>query len=425
MKIAIEEISPVKKLIKIEVPEDVVAQEFSQAYLDLNRRVQVPGFRPGKAPLSLLEKRYAQTVEGDVIRRLVPDYYQRAIKEAQFSPVELPAIERIELKRNASLTFTATIEIKPSIKLGNYLGLRIPRQRLSLAEADVDRVLQALREKQAILTTCPDDRVIEEKDFVLLDFQGFIGGEPFEGGSGQGVVVQIGSRTFLSGFEEQLIGHRSGEQVKIQVTFPSDYRNTDLAGKEATFQVILREIKKQVLPDLDDEFAKDVGDYPSLEQLKAKIREDLSAQLKKEEDHAHRTTLVKQLIELHPFEVPPSLVEREIQESLAKLQARLPRGMTLAQARVDTQAVRAELEPAAAEKVKGRLILEAIADREGITVEKTELEESLARMGQEMKLPPEDIKRLILSREGSLEGFRARLREDKALDLVYRQTVFE
>ena len=425
MKIAVEEISPVKKLIKIEVPEDVVAHEFSQAYSDLNRRVQIPGFRAGKAPLSLLEKRYAQTVEGDVIRRLVPDYYQRAIKEAQLSPVELPAIEKIELKRNAPLTFTATIEIKPSIQPGNYLDLRIPRRHLSLAEADVDRVLQALREKHAILTACPDDHVIEEKDFVLLDFQGEIGGKPFEGGSGQGVVMQIGSKTGMAGFEEQLIGHRSGEQVTVQVTFPSDDRNADLAGKEAAFQVTLREVKKQVLPDLDDEFAKDVGDYLSLEPLKAKIREDLSAQLKKEEDHAHRTALVKRLIELHPFEVPPSLVEREIQDSLAKLQARLPRGMTLAQARVDTQAVRAELEPIAVEKVKGRLILEAIADHEGITVEKTELEGSLARMGQELKLPPEDLKRLILSQEGSLEGFRARLREDKALDLVYSKTVFE
>jgi trigger factor len=425
MKIAVEEISPVKKSIKIEIPEDVVNQEFSHAYADLNRRVHVPGFRPGKAPLSILEKKYAKTIEEDVIRRLVPDYYQRAVKEAQLTPVELPIIEKVELKKNAPMTFLATVEIKPAIRLGTYFGLKLPRPAATpVKEADVEKTLQVLRERQAVLEACTPDHAIEENDYVLLDFQGSIHGQPFEGGSGQGVMVKIGSKTFVAGFEEQLVGHKAGEEVKIQITFPPDYRKPELAGKEAVFQVTLREIKKQVLPDLDDEFAKDLG-QSSLNALRSKIQEDLSAQLKKEEERARKSAVLKRLIELHPFEAPPSLIEREVQDMMARVAARLPRGMTPAQAGLNPQAMRAELEPAAVEKVKGRLILETIADHEGLAILQEELEDSLNRMAQDMKVAVEDLKRLILSREGSLEGLRAQLREEKALDLVHSKTTFE
>ena len=425
MKIAVEEISPVKKSIKVEIPEDAVNQEFSQAYADLNRRVHIPGFRPGKAPLSLLEKKYAKTIEEDVIRRLIPDYYQRAIKEAQLIPIELPTIEKIELKKNAPMTFLATVEIKPAITLGTYFGMKLPRLPASaVKEDDVDKTLKILRERQAVLEAYAPDHAIEENDYVLLDFQGFINGNPFEGGSGQGVMVKIGSKTFVAGFEEQLIGHKAGEEVKIPITFPSDYRKSDLAGKAALFQVTLREVKKQVLPDLDDEFAKDVG-QSSLSALRTKIQEDLSAQLKKEEERALKSAALKRLIELHPFEVPPSLIEREVRDMMARVSARLPKGMTPSQAGLDPQAMRAELSPAALEKAKGQLILEEIADRERLEIPQEELDDSINRMAQDIKVTAEDLKRLILSREGSLEGLRAQLREEKALTLVYTKTIFE
>jgi trigger factor len=425
MKIAVEEISSVKKTITVEIPEDVVTREFQSAYTDLKRRVRIPGFRPGKAPLSLLETRYAQTVQEDVIRRLVPDYYRRAIDQAQISPLELPEIGNIEVKKNAPLIFKATVEIRPSIELGDYLGLKIPSPRLPLKEADVDRTLQALREKHAVLESHPADHAIVETDYVLLDFEGSIQGKPFAGGTGQGVTVPVGSKTLVSGFEEQLMGHRAGEQFEIEVTFPPDYYKAELAGKLAAFKVHVREVKKRVLPDLDDEFAKDVGSDSSLKELKGKIKQDLEARLQKEEELARKKALVKRLIELHPFEAPQSLVDREVRDLLIQVQSKLPPGVTLEQARIDSQFVETEAKPTAVEKVKRMLILQVIADREGIVISPQELEAFLKKMAEGTKTSPEDLKRLIISRQGSMDGVTEQLRADKVLDLVYSKTIYE
>lgn len=425
MKVAVEEISSVKKSLKIEVPEEVVTKELESAYTDLNQRVRIPGFRPGKAPRSLLEQRYRSSVEEDVIRKLVPDYYKRAIQETGLRPVELPAIEKVELKKNAPLLFTAMVEITPPISLGTYTGLKVQRPKMEVTNIEVDKALEALQEQHAQLVACPEDHRIAEKDFVVLDFQGSMDGRPLEGGSRQNHLVQVGSDTMIPGFEEQLIHHQRGERIKVQTTFPKDYPKADLAGRAVEFDVTIREVKQKVLPGLDDEFAKDVGKFASLDQLREKVRDDLTARARLEQDRAVRTALLKQLSGAHPFEVPSSLVEQEVQESLARLQQRLPKGVTLEQANIDPQAVRKEIEPPAREKVKGRLILMAIAEREQLTVTKEEIDAALLRTAQELKLSSEDVRRLIVSQDGSLDVFKGRLLEDRAMDWVVSKAVIE
>jgi len=425
MKVAVEEISSVKKSLKIEVPEEVVTKELSAAYTDLNQRVRIPGFRPGKAPRPLLEQRYAATVEEDVIRKLVPDYYQRALKETGLRPVELPTIEKIEMKKNAPLSFTAMIEITPPISLGAYTGLKAERPKMEVTNLEVDKALEALQEQHAQLVACPEDHRTAEKDFVLIDFQGTMDGRPLEGGARQNQPVQIGSNTMIPGFEEQLINHLRGDRVTIQTSFPKDYPKAELAGRPVEFEVTIREVKQKVVPALDDEFAKDVGPFTSLDQLKTRLHEDLTARVKRDQDHAVKTALLKQLTEAHSFEVPASLVEQELREAIARLEQRLPKGVTLEQAKIDPQAVRKEIEPSAREKVKGRLILAAIADREKLTVSQEEIDAALARTAQEVKLSPEDVKRLILSQDGSLDHFKARLLEDNTLDWVVSKAVIE
>ena len=425
MKVAVEEISTVKKSLTIEVPEEIVAKELSSAYTDLNQRVRIPGFRPGKAPRSLLEQRYAATVEEDVIRRLVPDYYQRAIKETGLRPVELPTIEKIEMKKNAPLSFTAMVEIAPPISLGAYTDLKAEKPKMEVTNLEVDKALESLQEQHAQLTACPDDHRVAEKDFVVIDFQGTMDGRPLEGGSRQNQPVQIGSNTMIPGFEEQLINHRRGDRVKIQTSFPKDYPKAELAGRPVEFEVTIREVKQKTTPPLDDEFAKDVGPFKSLDELKTRLRDDLTARFKMEQERAVKSALLKQLTESHSFEVPASLVEQELREAIARLEQRLPKGVTLEQAKIDPQAVRKEIEPSAREKVKGRLILAAIADREKLTVSKEELDSALARTAQELKLSPEDVKRLILSQDGHLDVFKDRLLEDKTLDWVVSKAVIE
>ncbi|MBI3995438.1 MAG: trigger factor [Nitrospirae bacterium] len=425
MKVAVEEISTVKKSLKIEVPEEVVTKELSSAYTDLNQRVRIPGFRPGKAPRAMLEQRYAATVEEDVIRRLVPDYYQRAIQETGLHPVEMPTIEKIELKKNAPLLFTAMVEITPPISLGDITGLKAEKPKMEVTNLEVDRALEALQEQHAQLTACPEDHRVAEKDFVLMDFQGTMDGRPLESGSRQNQPVQIGSHTMIPGFEEQLIHHLRGDRVKIQTSFPKDYPKAELAGRPVEFDVTIREVKQKALPSLDDEFAKDVGPFTSLDELKTRLREDLTTRAKQEQERAVKSALLKQLTEAHSFEVPSSLVEQELREALARLEQRLPKGVTLEQAKIDPLAVRKEIEPSAREKVKGRLILAAIADREKLTVGKEELDSALGRTAQELKLGAEDVRRLILSQEGNLDVFKARLLEDKAMDWVVSKAVIE
>ncbi|MBI3609215.1 MAG: trigger factor [Nitrospirae bacterium] len=425
MKVAVEEISSVKKSLKIEVPEAVVAQEFTAAYSNLNQRVRIPGFRPGKAPRSLLEQRYGATVEEDVIRRLVPDYYQKAIKETGLRPVELPAIEKIELKKNAPLSFTAMVEITPPIPLGTTTGLKVEKPKMEVTNLEVGKALEALQEQHAQLVTCPEGHQIAEKDFVVIDFLGTMDGRPLEGGSRQNQPVQIGSNTMIPGFEEQLINHQRGDRVKVQTSFPKDYPKAELAGRPVEFEVTIREVKQKTVPALDDEFAKDAGPFTSLDELKTKLRDDLTARFRSEQERTVKSALLKQLTEAHRFDVPPSLVEHEVQEALARLEQRLPKGMTLSQAKIDPLAVRKEIEPAAHEKIKGRLILSAIADREKLTVTQDEVETALARTAQELNVSPEDVRRLILSQDGSLDVFKARLLEDKALDWVMSRAVIE
>jgi len=425
MKVAVEEISSVKKSLKIEVPEEVVTRELEAAYTDLNQRVRIPGFRPGKAPRSLLEQRFKGSVEEDVIRKLVPDYYQRAILETGLHPVELPAIDKVELKKNAPLSFTARVEITPPIPLGAYTALKVQRPKMEVTEIEVNKALEALQDRHAQLVACPEEHPIVEKDFVVIDFQGTMDGRPLEGGSRQNHLLQIGSETLIPGFEEQLINHRRGERVKIRTSFPKDYPKAELAGRAAEFDVLIREVKEKTLPALDDELAKDVGNFTSLDQLKTKLRDDLTARVKTEQEHAVKTALLKQLTEAHAFEVPASLVERELQEALARLEQRLPKGVTFEQAKIDPQAVRKEIGPAAQEKVKGRLILAAIADRESLTVSKEEIDAALSRTAQELKASAEDVRRLIVSQDGSLDVFRTRLLEDKAMDWIVSKAVIE
>jgi len=239
VKVAVEEISSVKKSLKIEVPEEVVTKELESAYTDLNQRVRIPGFRPGKAPRSLLEQRFRSSVEEDVIRKLVPDYYQKALKETGLRPVDLPTIEKIEMKKNAPLSFTAMVEITPPISLAAVTGLKVERPKMEVTALEVEKALESLREQQAQLTACPEGHRIAEKDFVLLDFEGTMDGRPLESGSRQNQPVQIGSHTMIPGFEEQLINHLRGDRVKVQTSFPKDYPKAELAGRPVEPRVSL------------------------------------------------------------------------------------------------------------------------------------------------------------------------------------------
>ncbi|HET6369619.1 MAG TPA: trigger factor, partial [Nitrospiria bacterium] len=375
-----------------------------------------------KAPLSLIEKRFGHEVEEDVLRKLIPDYYQKAVDEAGIHPVEFPAIERVEVKKDQPLSFTATVEVRPPIALKDYTGLPIVRKKVEVSTSDLERAINVLREEHGQLVACDPDHPIAEGDYAIIDFEGSIDGKPLdlkqeggkEGEAGDrkkvtDYMVQVGAKALLPGFEESLIGKMKGSDYSVTLSAPVDHPNQSLQGKEIVFSIQVKEVKLKRLPDLDDEFAKDLG-MESLEKLKERVSSELLHRLQSEAERSEKETVIKKLVEMHDIDSPPSLVQREMEQMLHNLK----RSSTKA----DLAAAQNELESLAKERVKGTLILSAIADAEEITVSDADIEEEISRISKRLGMDPHETRRTILGRDRSLEGLRERIREEKTLQRI-------
>ena len=440
MKLELTELGPVKRALKIEVPEDAVNNAFHQVYTELKRQVRVPGFRPGKAPIALLEKRYGREVEHDVVKRLVPDYYQRAVKEAGVAPVvvEIPPMERMKIKRNEAFTFTATVEIKPKIELGDYRPpnpISLKPDNRTVTEEQIDQALQTLREQHAQVEAAPDDAVLSEGMHAIVTMQGLLDGNPLEGAQKIGHLHPIGSNASILGVEvdKYLIGKRAGEQVEIPQTYPEQHPDEGLAGKTVIFRLTIDSIKQKNLPSLDDEFAKDCGDYETLEQLRTSIQTQLEQIIKQDIEEGYKEQILDRLNQMHHFDIPEQLIERELQtlvrQQLLKEHRHRHGKVGLDEPlRMQEEAKRLhqELQPEAKRRVKIGLVLEAIADKEGLTVEAEEVEEEIKKLARNAKLPEEEVRKMVeAGGESSREEFVERIRAEKALQLVYQFSVIQ
>ncbi|MGH7252065.1 MAG: trigger factor [Nitrospiraceae bacterium] len=440
MKLEVTELGPMKRALKIEIPEDEVNRQFAQAYADLNRQVRIPGFRPGKAPVALLEKRYAKEVEEDVIRRLVPDYYERAIRQAGIVPVlvEVPPLERVKIKKNAAFSFTATVEIKPKIELRDYRPpnpISLKPDTRTVTEEQVDRALEALREQQAQLQAAPAGTRLAEGNYAVLDVEGFLDLAPLEGAKKEGQLHRVGSKMPVLGLEvdEQLIGKKEGEFVEISQPYPATHPDRRLAGKSVTFRFSVKAVKQKQLSPLDDEFAKDCGPYASLAELKEKLRVEMERALKKDIEETYKDFILKRLADTHHFEAPDTLVERELTAMVRQHLAvrRRQRGGAAdfddpGKRQEEIKRLREEHLPEATRRVKVGLILEAIADKERLTVEEEDVSAQIERMASELKLSAEEVRRMVeAGGEESGDELRGRILADKALDFVYRHAVIQ
>jgi trigger factor len=437
MKMEVTEPGPMKRALKIEVPADEVTQQFSRAYLELNRQVQIPGFRPGKAPMAILEKRYAKTVEEDVIRKLVPDFYDRAIKEAGISPVvvEIPPLDRVKIKKDSPFTFTATVEIKPTIELGSYKApnpLSLAADKRTVTVEQVDRALDVLREQQAQLDAAPVGTALAEGDYAIVDLEGFLDGTPLEGTKKEGQLHRVGSKAALLGIDIDgyLIGRLQGDVIESPQTYPVSHPDQRVAGKAVRFQLDIKGVKQKKLPALDDEFAKDCGPYASLQELRDKLRGEMEKALKKDIEESYKDTLLKGLLEAHHFDLPDSLVERELSTIVRqKLQARHRGNATGSLPAVDEEErkkIREEHRDEAHRRVKAGLILEAIAEKEGLSVNQEDLNNEVTRLATELRVPMADLAKMIQAGgQDAIDELRARILADKALDAVYRQAVIQ
>ncbi len=437
MHLEVTELGPMKRALKIEVPAEEVTQRFSRAYTELNRQVQVPGFRPGKAPVAILEKRYAKAVEEDVIRSLVPDYYDRAIKQAGISPVqvEIPPLERVKIKKGAPFTFTATVEIKPKIELRDYKApnpISLKPDTRTVTEEQVARALDVLREQQARLDAAPAGTALAEGDYAVVDLEGFLDGTPLDGTKKEGQLHRVGSNAAVLGIEidAHLLGKREGETVEIPQAYPASHPDHRVAGKTVQFRLTVKGVKRKVLPALDDEFAKDCGPYTSLQEIKEKLRGEMEKALKKDIEEAYKDTILKRLVDTHHFDLPETLVQRELDAIVRqKLQERhRTRAIDPAPAveADEVKRIRDEHREEAQRRVKVGLILEAIAEKEGISVGQEDLNHEVSRLASELRVPVADLVKMIQAGgQDSIEELRARILADKALDFVYRHAVIQ
>lgn len=420
MKVDIDAVSPVQRKLRVELPADAVSQEFVRVYESLGQRAKIKGFRPGKAPRSVLQRLYGDEVRGQVLTRLVEDSLGEVIRERGLHVVSRPEVEAHDLEEGRAFAFSAVVQIKPEIDVKNYLGQELERVRLSIGDAQVETALRHLQETHAHLEPVEDRDAVERGDVVVLDFVGSMDGKTFPGGKAENYYLEVGRGNALPQFEEALVGLKKAGEHTISVTYPEDYSNRELAGKVVVFSVTVREIKTKILPPLDDEFAKDHGECASLEELKQKLRARLEKEIQEIQERDLKEQLLTRLMEAHPFEVPPAMVERQIRFLLERNQNRLADQDAAASKSAPTiEQMRKELGPHALRQVKATLLVEKISALEKIAVSDQELQgkiEEVARSAGERGTAIREIYR----RDDVREDLRSQMAFDRTLDFLLK-----
>lgn len=418
MNVNVEEISSIKKKVSIEIPGNEVTKEVDSFYKDLGKKAKIKGFRPGKVPRNILERYFKDYVKAEVVQKLIGDSYPKALTETNLEPVSPPVIDPGEFSEGKSFQYSAVIEVKPDIKLEGYAGLKIEGKKEEVKDEDVEERLKSLQNLHANLKTISEGRPIQTGDYVIVDYEASVGGKPLEGAKAVDFTVEVGSGQFIPTFEEKLIGLKPEEERDIEVAFPEDYGYQKWAGKTILFHVKIKEIKEKVLPVLDDEFAKDLGDYSSLEELKTKLRGEIEKEKELVLERQLKDQVVDQLLEANPFEVPESLVEEQAKGLVSDTKLRLAaQGVELKNLGVTEEKLQGDYKAMAQKQVKTFLILEKIASQEGIAATDEEVDERLKEMAERMHQKFDVVKRYY-EKNGLLPEVKAGILRDKTLNFL-------
>ncbi len=407
---------------KYEVEVSVTAEQFEEAvqkaYLRRKNKVAIPGFRKGKAPRKMIEKLYGEAFfYEDAVNALIPTYVADAMDEAKLFPVVRPEIDVTSLGKDTGVVFKVTAICKPEVEISDYKGIEVAKTVKAVTDEDVENELKRLQERQGRLVTV-EGRAVENGDTTVIDFEGFIDGKPFEGGKENKYELKIGSGYFIPGFEEQIIGHNPGDEFTVNVTFPENYQMEDVAGKPAEFRVKLHEIKTVELPEIDDEFVKDVSEFDTLDELKADIKKKAEERAAKAADREAENKLFDAVIEKMTAEIPNEMYENKIDEMVRDFEMRLSQqGLTLdlylSYTGMAKDAFRKTFEENAQKQVKLRLALEKIAELENIEVSDADAEEEIKKIADQYRITVEQVKQII-----SVESVREDLKVQKASDIV-------
>ncbi len=418
MRVNVEEISPIKKKVNIELPEDRVTKEVDSFYRELNRKAKVKGFRPGKIPRNILERHFKDYVKTEVIQKLIQESYPEALSEANLHPVSTPLIDPGEMEGGKPFQYAATIEIKPEIKLEGYIGLKIEGKKEEVKEEEAEERLKNLQNLHAQLKAIPDPRPVRSGDFVILDYEARMESKPVDEAKATDFTVEVGTGRFIPQFEEKLIGLKPEEEREIEISFPEDYGYKKWTGKTVSFHVKIKEIKEKVLPILDDEFAKDLGDYSSLTDLRLKLKEEIEKEKKLKLDRQLKDQIVEQLLQANPFDVPESLVEGQAQTLVSDTKLRLAtQGVDFKNLGIPEDKLQGEYRETAQKQVRTFLILEKIADQEGITVTEGEAEDRLREISERIHQKFDVVKRYY-EKNGLIPEVKAGIMSEKVLNFL-------
>ncbi len=427
MQVTVEDVSSVKKTLHIEVPQDVVARELDSAYNTLKRTAKIKGFRPGKVPRSVLERMFGKDVRADVSSKLIQNSFLDALKETELNIVGQPKVDPPELDPKAPYKYDATVEITPEIDDIDFKGMKLKRTNYEFSGDEVDAQLKMLQKNLARHEQISEDRPVREDDIVLIDYEGFKDGKPFaETGKTENFTLRIGAGVISEYFDSQLIGMKAGETKEIAESFPEDSANKSLAGNDITFQVMLNEIRHEVLPEIDDVMAKKVGQYEDLDQLKAAIEDNLKQGYAKRTEQEINEQIFSKLIDKTDFEAPDVMVEMELQGIIEEAERSFAyQNTSLEQMGLSREDIAEKYRDTALKQVKRHLILGKVIDQEDLQLSDDEVENGLKEMSENFGHPLEDIKKYYDENKDKLDLFKHTLLEKKAINLIIESSKIE
>jgi len=422
MKATAERLENNQVRIDVEVDAEQFSKAMDQAYRKLVGKVAVPGFRKGKTPRVVFENFVGKTtLYNEAVEIVVPDAYMEAVKTTGVEPVSQPQLELVQVEEGKPVVFKATVRVKPEVTLGQYAGLQVTKPASEITDQDVENELKRLQERHARLSNL-EEGTVQQGDIALIDFVGRKGGVEFAGGAGTDYSLEIGSGSFVPGFEDQLVGVAIGETKDVTVTFPEDYPNDELKGQEAVFTVTVKGIKRKELAALDDEFAKDVSEFDSLEELRADLKNKLKEAAEKRAQQQINSEAISKAVENAEVDIPDEMIETRLEEMIENMEQRLmQQGMNMENyfkyTNSNLEDLKKSLREDAARGVKTTLVLETIAKKENIEVSDEDLQNEIARMAKNYQQDPE-VLRKILEGQNQLEYVKDSLQQQKTIDFV-------
>lgn len=403
--VEIEDISQTRKRLKIEIPSLEIEEKIKQALRETQKKVKMPGFRPGKVPLEIIERKFGKEIEQEVVEEIVTEYYSRAVQETNIRPVSMPVLEEeVKFEKSFPLKLTFIVDVRPEVKDINYTELSIEQNEVRVEESEIEEALRGLQESRS--TFEPVEGPIDDEDLVIMDYE-----IPELNINYSDQVFKIGTDLFPQEFSQNLRGLKSSESVEFEARFPDDFRSEELAGKTVKVKVTVKEVKRRQLPDIDDELAKDVG-LENLEELKNRIKENIFKKKQRAERFRQMGELLNKLVDSVDFEVPEQLLDEQLEADLEDHRKRFPDDQR------EVSVLREELRPQSIRKVKASILIDIIGEKEGIRISEDDVKRYIMELSQRLLVSPEFIVKYYMSDSEKREALRKAVYEDKVLETI-------